>query len=163
MCVGRIPYGSEGGGGVNALSTAATAAQSSFSDDSWSIGRVLERLHRSFVEDGEVDDILNAVLDPDSTLSEQDITELAPRLRKILVQLVEIAALRDSRSSAGKLANAARAVQDDAGPCGFERALGRLRLLAVAVVDVLDLVSGDEETSTPDFEALSAVPRGEWS
>ncbi|MFI5756242.1 DUF6415 family natural product biosynthesis protein [Streptomyces sp. NPDC051569] len=143
--------------------SAPIVARASFSDDSWSIGRVLERLHRSFIEDGELDDILNAILDPDSTLSEQDITELAPRLRKILVRLVEIAAQRNSPPLATELADLVRVVQDHAGPCGFERARGRLRLLAVAVVDVLDLVSDDEETSTPDFGALSAVPRGERS
>ncbi|MFB8350726.1 DUF6415 family natural product biosynthesis protein [Streptomyces niveus] len=117
-----------------------------FSVDTGSVGRLLARLHTSFIEDEELDDVLNAVLDPGTALSMDEIERLAPRLRKMLGQLVSIAAQCNTSHSAHELAGVVGCVRQlgDPAPGGLGSARGQLRLLALAVLDVLELVSDDD-------------------
>ncbi|WP_329386043.1 DUF6415 family natural product biosynthesis protein [Streptomyces sp. NBC_01716] len=128
----------------------------SFSVDSWSVGRLLARLHTSFIEDDELDDVLNASLDPDTPLSIDDIDRLTPRLRKIIGQLVNIAVQRNTGQAAGQLVAVVRRVQQlgDPAPGGLGSARGQLRLLALAVLDVLELVSDDDRHTGAASAAL---------
>ncbi|MFD3486431.1 DUF6415 family natural product biosynthesis protein [Streptomyces sp. NPDC058665] len=99
-----------------------------------------------FIEDDELDDVLNSVLDPGTGLSMDEIEELTPRLRKIIGQLVDIAVQRNAAESAHELASVVRRVQQlgDPAPVVLRSARGQLRLLALAVLDVLELVSDDD-------------------
>ncbi|TXL91855.1 DUF6415 family natural product biosynthesis protein [Streptomyces sp. IB2014 016-6] len=132
---------------------------SRFSVDSCSVGRLLARLHTSFVEDEELDDVLNAVLDPGTALSMDEIERLAPRLRKMLGQLVSIATQRNTFYSAYELAGVVGRVRQlgDPAPGGLGSARGQLRLLALAVLDVLELVSDDDRHSASGSAALGGV------
>ncbi|MFE4610910.1 DUF6415 family natural product biosynthesis protein [Streptomyces niveus] len=119
---------------------------SRFSVDSCSVGRLLARLHTSFIEDEELDDVLNAVLDPGTALSMDEIERLAPRLRKMSGQLVSIATQCNTARSAHELAGVVGRVRQlgDPAPGGLGSARGQLRLLALAVLDVLELVSDED-------------------
>lgn len=133
-----------------------------FSVDSWSVGRLLARLQASFIEDDELDDALNASLDPDRPLSFDDMERLTPRLRRIAWQLVDIAGQRDAYQSAAELADVEQRVRQLGGPVHGDlvSARGRLRLLALAVLDVLELVSEDDERPLSDFAAAPFTPDG---
>lgn len=129
-----------------------------FSVDTWSVARLLARLHTSFVEDDELDDVLNAVLDPGTALSMDDIDMLTPRLRKILGQLVNIAVQRNTPHVAQELAGVVgRVRQLGPAPGGLGSARGQLRLLALAVLDVLELVSDDDRHVGAGPAALGGV------
>ncbi|MET9553622.1 DUF6415 family natural product biosynthesis protein [Streptomyces sp. NPDC006645] len=130
-----------------------------FSVDTWSVGRLLAQLHMSFIEDDELDDVLNAVLDPGTALSIDDIDRLTPRLRKILGQLVNIAVQRNTEQSAHELAGVVRRVRQlgDPAPTVLNSALGQLRLLALATLDVLELVSDDDRYVGAAPAALGGV------
>ncbi|MGW8449902.1 DUF6415 family natural product biosynthesis protein [Streptomyces niveus] len=132
---------------------------SRFSVDSCSVGRLLARLHASFIEDEELDDVLNAVLDPGTALSMDEIERLAPRLRKMLGQLVSIATQRNIAHSAHELAGVVGRVQQlsDPAPGGLGSARGQLRLLALAVLDVLELVSDNDRHAGAAPAALGGV------
>lgn len=135
------------------------ASPSRFSVDSCSVGRLLARLHTSFIEDEELDDVLNAVLDPGTALSMDDIDMLTPRLRKMLGQLVNIAVQRNTPHVAHELAGVVGRVRQlgDPEPGGRGSARGQLRLLALAVLDVLDLVSDDDRHTGAAPAALGGV------
>ncbi|MFE9297850.1 DUF6415 family natural product biosynthesis protein [Streptomyces niveus] len=135
------------------------ADPSRFSGDSCSVGRILARLHTSFIEDEELDDVLNAVLDPGTELSMDEIERLAPRLRKMLGQLVSIATQRNTFYSAYELAGVVRRVRElgDSEPGGLVSARGQLRLLALAVLDVLELVSDDDRHAGAGPAVLGGV------
>ncbi|MFE4490941.1 DUF6415 family natural product biosynthesis protein [Streptomyces niveus] len=130
-----------------------------FSVDSCSVGRLLARLQTSFVEDEELDDVLNAVLDPGAALSMDEIERLAPRLRKMFGQLVSIATQRSTARSAHELGGVVGRVRQlgDPEPGGLGSARGQLRLLALAVLDVLELVSDDERHVGSGPAALGGV------
>ncbi|GGK31463.1 hypothetical protein GCM10011583_74150 [Streptomyces camponoticapitis] len=130
-----------------------------FSVDSCSVGRLLARLHTSFVEDEELDDVLNAVLDPGTALSMDEMERLAPRLRKMFGQLVSIATQCNTARSAHELAGVVGRVRQlgDPEPGGLGSARGQLRLLALAVLDVLELVSDDERHVGSGPAALGGV------
>ncbi|MEU9746648.1 DUF6415 family natural product biosynthesis protein [Streptomyces niveus] len=132
---------------------------SRFSVDSCSVGRLLARLHTSFIEDEELDDVLNAVLDPGTALSMDEIEKLAPRLRKMLGQLVNIATQRNTPQCAQELAGVVGRVRQlgDPTPGGLGSARGKLRLLALAVLDVLELVSDDDRHVGAGPAALGGV------
>lgn len=123
-----------------------TAGPAGFSVDSWAVGRLLARLHQSFIDDEELDDVLNAVLDPGTRLSMDDIDMLTPRLRKIIGQLAGIAVQRNAVESATELAFVVRRVRQLGDPVrsDLDAARGQLRLLALAALDVLELVSDDD-------------------
>ncbi|MEV8331981.1 DUF6415 family natural product biosynthesis protein [Streptomyces niveus] len=131
----------------------------SFSVDTWSVGRLLARLHTSFIEDDELDDVLNAVLDPGTALSMDEIERLTPRLRKILGQLVNIAVQRNTPHAAHELAGVVGRVRQlgDPAPGGLGSARGQLRLLALAVLDVLELVSDDDRHAGAGPAVLDGV------
>ncbi|WP_329385527.1 DUF6415 family natural product biosynthesis protein [Streptomyces sp. NBC_01716] len=130
-----------------------------FSVDTWSVGRLLARLHTSFIEDDELDDVLNAVLDPGTALSMDDIDRLTPRLHKIVGQLVNIAVQRNTAHSAHELAVVVRRVRQlgDPVPGVLGSARGQLRLLALAVLDVLELLSDDDRHTGAAPAALGGV------
>ncbi|MFE2844337.1 DUF6415 family natural product biosynthesis protein [Streptomyces scopuliridis] len=132
---------------------------SRFSVDSCSVGRLLARLHTSFIEDEELDDVLNAVLDPGTALSMDEIERLAPRLRKMFGQLVSIATQRNTAYSAHELAGVVGRVRQlgDPAPGGLGSARGQLRLLALAVLDVLELVCDNDRHSGSGPAALGGV------
>ncbi|MEV8400622.1 DUF6415 family natural product biosynthesis protein [Streptomyces niveus] len=132
---------------------------SRFSVDSCSVGRLLARLHTSFIEDEELDDVLNAVLDPGTALSMDEIARLAPRLRKMLGQLVSIATQRNTAHSTHELGGVVGRVRQlgDPAPGGLDSARGQLRLLALAVLDVLELVSDDDRHVGAGPAALGEV------
>ncbi|GAB2769313.1 DUF6415 family natural product biosynthesis protein [Streptomyces daliensis] len=109
----------------------------------------VEALHESFVQDDEIDDVLDVVLGKESALlTPEELHEVLPRLRKILRQLVNIAVQRASGEGGPELADVvARAQRLDAAPApaDFRTASGFARRLALVSVDVLEVLAVAEE------------------
>ncbi|MFI7243377.1 DUF6415 family natural product biosynthesis protein [Streptomyces qinglanensis] len=104
----------------------------------------IDVMHNWFIQDEEIDDVLDMVMGKESALlTPEELEELVPRLRKRLSQLLRIAAQRVTGERARKLAEVViRLRQLDAMPApqDFPQARGYARRLALATQDVLEVL-----------------------
>lgn len=128
---------------------------------------VLSALHDSFVMDDHLDDDLEMVVGAESALlTMAEVEKLIPRLHRTLRQLVNIAYRRADGTPGPELrdaANRAQRLEAEQTTRDFDSARGHLRLLALAALDVLELVAvEDTDTRLPDSGSSSSVLSG-WS
>lgn len=108
--------------------------------------RVLSALREAVALDLVFDDIEAALGEHPPTADE--VAELAPRLRRAVPQLVDILLERSGAAPAEEATAAAersRTALAESTPTDPTVARGLVRRLALAALDVLDLLGGDEE------------------
>lgn len=117
------------------------------------VEQLLAGLHESFVEDDDLDDDLEMVLGAESgLLTMDDVEHLTPRVGRNLAQLVDIAVQRAHGEPGPELAvviSRAHCPGSEQMTRDFVLDRAHLRRLALAILDVLDLLAVEHASPRP--------------